>query len=168
MSISDKIKELEKVAASLVDVMDYTVIKPLEITQLLKAADQMRKIKEAIEAELSEKHLQETSSIVGISPALIQAQVKIGKRAGRPIPAAVQSFSPTDTLLSESAVCAELRITLGTLTRWRRNWFGKADIGFPTPVIYVYCSPRWTRRQVEWWLNESNEKVYIKGRENDI
>lgn len=87
-------------------------------------------------------------------------------------PNPLASFDPdTDTLHSEQTICDTINVTFPTLHRWRRNWRGhhvsSQYISFPPPVIYVYGSPRWTFRQLTWWLEVNKGKVYIKGLNDD-
>ena len=94
---------------------------------------------------------------------------KITTQYTKVMPPALEKYDPAvDTLYSADTICSELIIAYPTFDAWRRNWRSdRSQIAFPPPVIYVYDSPRWTLRQLQWWLEAYKGKVYIKGLNND-
>lgn len=162
-ALSNKISELETRIDALLSSIEYSSIGATEIKQLVGVSYRMKLARDKIEQTLGYDHKELTAQIVDMPVNQVAALTPKRDRVPRKIPAALSQFVPTiDTLMSEESICAQVKITTPTLTRWRRNWYGIAGIGFPPPVIYVYGSPRWTARQLDWWMNDSKEKVFIK------
>lgn len=167
--VAKKIEDVETSMTKLIDTLEYAALTAVDIKHLLKMADRLLECKSKIEFSLTQNHTDITADIVNIEQTKLKQLTPVQKRVVRSIPKDILIFQPyTDVLLTDESVCLELGIKTCTLTRWRRNWYTLQDIGFPPPVIYVYCSPHWTKRLLEWWINESNEKVHIKGRSDDI
>ncbi len=77
-----------------------------------------------------------------------------------------------DVLFSMTTICRELMVNESTFNIWQNNWKNRKtldttmDLYFPPPVIYVYRLPRWSFRQIEWWLASDCGKAFQEGKEN--
>lgn len=77
-----------------------------------------------------------------------------------------------DRLHTVDDICKTFNIKCDTLNKWRHNWPNRNVIDlnktkyFPPPIIYVYGSPLWSYRQINWWRNTMNNLGFFKVEEN--
>lgn len=171
--ISDKVNEISAALDKVVDSASNCNVTDEELKGMFKLLDKMSRTKTTLETiSLSYQRGQQVARCLDIKNydiRKIRNKKVTTQYTKNTMPAELYNYDPEkDSLWSVETICSELKIAFPTFDSWRRNWRSdRSIISFPPPVIYVYDSPRWTLRQLEWWLAAYKGKVYIKGLRND-
>ncbi len=166
--IIENVDIVKKNLNKLADRLTYSNITDEELKEIFVMLDDCVKVKEVIEQTVIDKDsgkqigrcfnvsrqtIRDLRTITHINSSTVQIK-------GFP-----QHDPKIDTYVNELEICAEFGIKTPTLQRWRRNWRNEKsdDVKFPPPVLYVFRQPKWTLRQLEWWLEHNKGKIFIKG-----
>lgn len=171
--ISDKVNDITIGLDKLLDSATNSNVTDEELKSMFNLLNKMSRIKTQIETlALSYQRGQQVARCLDVKNydiTKIRNKKVTTQYTKNTMPAELYNYIPaSDGLYSAETICSELKIAFPTFDSWRRNWRSdRSIISFPPPVIYVYDSPRWTLRQLEWWLTAYKGKVFIKGLRND-
>lgn len=168
----EKIDNVKQAIKSLVESFDTTKLTVSDVRHLFKLMDTSSNTATKLETIiLNIQNGQLAAKAIGVRSYQVDEYVYSSTKPQytRPIPHELTEYDPDiDELISEAIICKQLKITYPTLARWRRNWRSETNIAFPPPLIYVYKTPRWSMRQLSWWIESNDGIAYIKGKKDEL